>query len=153
LFQENAIFFLEVFDHSLLVSAHPVGDRDEQELELRRHRGENLSKVLVAQYYIWSRLNFLAVQGIDGYHLRLLPLLLLLLLLRGGCWLKRVSAVLAAKVERLSVAVSVERRRFIHRHSADGVFSHIRSISVGWSSNVTTAIRTEQPIKLTLLRS
>jgi hypothetical protein len=49
LFQENAIFFLEVIDHSLLVSAHPAGDRDEQELELRRHRVENLSKVLVAQ--------------------------------------------------------------------------------------------------------
>jgi hypothetical protein len=49
LFQENAIFFLEVFDHSLLVWAHPAGDRDEQELELRRHGVENLSKVLVAQ--------------------------------------------------------------------------------------------------------
>jgi hypothetical protein len=36
------IFFLEVFDHSLLVSAHPAGDRDEQQLELRRHRVENL---------------------------------------------------------------------------------------------------------------
>jgi hypothetical protein len=47
---------------SLLVSAHPAGDRDEQELELRRHRVENLSKVLVAQYSIWSRLSFLAVQ-------------------------------------------------------------------------------------------
>ena len=33
LFQENAIFFLEVFDDSLLVSAHPAGDSDEQELE------------------------------------------------------------------------------------------------------------------------
>src|SRR5450755_755051 len=63
LFQENAILFLKVFDHSLLVSAHPAGDRDEQELELRRHRGENLSKVLVAQSSIWSRLNFLAVQA------------------------------------------------------------------------------------------
>ena len=49
LFQENAIFFLEVFDHSLLVSADTAGDRDEQELELRRHRVENLSKVLVPQ--------------------------------------------------------------------------------------------------------
>ena len=49
LFPENAIFFLEVFNDSLLVSAHPTGDRDEQELELRRHRVENLSKVLVAQ--------------------------------------------------------------------------------------------------------
>jgi hypothetical protein len=49
LFQENAILFLEVFDDRLLVLAHPAGDRDEQELELRRHRVENLSKVLVAQ--------------------------------------------------------------------------------------------------------
>ena len=49
LFQENPVFFLEVFNDSLLVSAHPTGDRDEQELELRRHRVENLSKVLVAQ--------------------------------------------------------------------------------------------------------
>jgi hypothetical protein len=30
---------------------------------LRRHRVENLSKVLVAQSSIWSRLSFLAVQG------------------------------------------------------------------------------------------
>jgi hypothetical protein len=64
LFQENAIFFLEVFNDSLLVSAHPAGDRDEQELELRRHRVENLSKVLVPQSSIWSRLNFLAVHGL-----------------------------------------------------------------------------------------
>src|ERR1017187_5909726 len=72
LFQENAIFFLEVFDHSLLVSAHPAGDRDEQELELRRHRVENLSKVLVAQSSIWSRLNFLAVQATpQGFQSRL----------------------------------------------------------------------------------
>jgi hypothetical protein len=49
LFQKNPVFFLEVFNDSLLVSAHPTGDRDEQELELRRHGVENLSKVLVAQ--------------------------------------------------------------------------------------------------------
>jgi hypothetical protein len=49
LFQENPVFCLEVFNDSLLVSAHPTGDRDEQELELRRHSVENLSKVLVAQ--------------------------------------------------------------------------------------------------------
>jgi hypothetical protein len=40
LFQQDAIFFLEVFDDSLLVSAHPAGDRDKQQLELRRHRAE-----------------------------------------------------------------------------------------------------------------
>jgi len=66
LFQENAIFFLEVFDYSRLVSAHPAGDRDEQKLELRRHRVENLSKVLVAQSSIWSRLSFLAVQVLSS---------------------------------------------------------------------------------------
>src|ERR1039457_2202336 len=63
LFQENAILFLKVFDDRLLVSTHPAGDRDQEELELRRHRVENLSKVLVAQYSIGSRLNFLAVHG------------------------------------------------------------------------------------------
>ena len=62
-FKENAILFLEVFDDRLLVSAHPAGDSDEEELELSRHRVENLSKVLVAQSSIWSRLNFLAVQA------------------------------------------------------------------------------------------
>ena len=61
LLQQNAIFFLEVFDDSLLVSAHPAGDRDEEELKLRHYRMENLSKVPVAQSSIWSRLNFLAV--------------------------------------------------------------------------------------------
>jgi hypothetical protein len=64
LFQEDAILFLEVFDDSLLVSAHPAGDSDEQELESRRHRVENLSKVPVAHSSIWSRLNFLAVQAL-----------------------------------------------------------------------------------------
>ena len=38
LFQENAILFLEVFDDRLLVSAHPAGDSDQEELELSRHR-------------------------------------------------------------------------------------------------------------------
>jgi hypothetical protein len=32
-----------------LVSAHPTGDSDEEELELRRHRVENLSEVPSAQ--------------------------------------------------------------------------------------------------------
>ena len=49
LFQENAILFLKVFDDRLLVSAHPAGDSDKQQLELRRHSVENVSKVLVAQ--------------------------------------------------------------------------------------------------------
>jgi hypothetical protein len=62
LFQENAILFLEVLDDSLLVSAHPAGDRDEEELKLSRHSVENLSKVIVAQSSIWPRPNFLAAQ-------------------------------------------------------------------------------------------
>jgi hypothetical protein len=37
LFEENAIFFLEVFDHGLLVSVHPAGNGDEEELELSCH--------------------------------------------------------------------------------------------------------------------
>ena len=49
LFQENAILFLEVFDNSLLALAHPAGDRDQEELELSRHKVENLSKVTTAQ--------------------------------------------------------------------------------------------------------
>jgi len=48
LFQKNAIFLLEPIDHSLFVSAPPAGDRDDEELELRRHSVENLSKVHVA---------------------------------------------------------------------------------------------------------
>src|ERR1022692_4503307 len=63
LFQENAILFLKVFDDRLLVSAHPAGDRDQEELELRRHRVENLSEVPSAQSSIWSRLSFLVVQA------------------------------------------------------------------------------------------
>ena len=42
LFKENAILFLEVFDDRLLVLAHPAGDSDEEELELSRHKVENL---------------------------------------------------------------------------------------------------------------
>ena len=62
MFKENAILFLEVFDDRLLVLAHPAGDSDEEELELRRHRVENLSEVPSAQSSIWSRLSFLVVQ-------------------------------------------------------------------------------------------
>jgi hypothetical protein len=48
LFKEKAILFLKVFDDRLLVSAHPAGDRDQEELELSRHSVENLSKVTTA---------------------------------------------------------------------------------------------------------
>src|ERR1017187_5665055 len=67
LFQENAILFLEVIDDSLLVSAHPAGDSDQEELELRRHRVENLSEVPSAQSSIWSRLSFLVVQDLKTF--------------------------------------------------------------------------------------
>jgi hypothetical protein len=33
-------------------------------------------------------------------------------------------AVFASKIERLSIALGAERRRFIHRHSANRVFGH-----------------------------
>jgi len=49
LFEENAIFFLEVFNHDLLVSIHPAGGGDKKELELSCHAEENPSKVPVAQ--------------------------------------------------------------------------------------------------------
>lgn len=44
----------------------------------------------------------------------------------GGRALRKelLPAVLAAKVERLSVALGTERRRFIHLHSADRVNFH-----------------------------
>ena len=62
MFEENAIFFLEVFDHSLLVPVHPAGDGDEEELELSWHEVENHSKVPAAQSPKWPRLSFLVVQ-------------------------------------------------------------------------------------------
>jgi hypothetical protein len=55
--------FLEVFDQNLLVSAHPAGDGDQEELELSRHKVENLSKIPAAQSSRWSRLSFLAVHA------------------------------------------------------------------------------------------
>ena len=60
LFEENAIFLLEEFDDRLLVSVHPAGDGNKEELELSCHRLKNLSKVAAAQS---SRLSFLVVQG------------------------------------------------------------------------------------------
>jgi prevent-host-death family protein len=66
LFKENAILFLEVFDDRLLVSAHPAGDRDQEELELNCHKVENPSKVPTAQSSMWSRLGFLVVQEYDS---------------------------------------------------------------------------------------
>jgi hypothetical protein len=37
---------------------------------------------------------------------------------------KLFPAVLAAKIKCLAVAFGVKRRRFVHGHSADGVFGH-----------------------------
>jgi hypothetical protein len=37
---------------------------------------------------------------------------------------KLLPAVVAAKVERLSLAFGVESGRFVHGHSADGIFGH-----------------------------
>jgi hypothetical protein len=33
--------------------------------------------------------------------------------------------MLAAKVKRLAITFGAERRRFVHRHSTNGVFNHI----------------------------
>ena len=42
----------------------------------------------------------------------------------GGRGQKLLPTVVAAKVERLSIAFGVESRGFVHVHSADGVFGH-----------------------------
>jgi hypothetical protein len=42
----------------------------------------------------------------------------------GGRGQKLLPAVIAAKVERLSIAFGVESDCFVHGHSADGVFGH-----------------------------
>jgi len=42
----------------------------------------------------------------------------------GGRGQKLLPTVVAAKVERLSIAFDVESRCFVHGHSADGVFGH-----------------------------
>ncbi|MPN51199.1 hypothetical protein SDC9_198841 [bioreactor metagenome] len=42
----------------------------------------------------------------------------------GGGGQKLLSAVVAAKVEHLSIALGVESGGFVHGHSADGVFGH-----------------------------
>jgi hypothetical protein len=55
---------------------------------------------------------------------------------------KLLPAVVAAKVERLSIAFCVESGCFVHRHAADGVDSHINSGSFGCFGGVATAIQT-----------
>jgi hypothetical protein len=42
----------------------------------------------------------------------------------GGSGQKLLPTVVAAKVKRLSIAISVECGGFVHGHSADGVFGH-----------------------------
>jgi hypothetical protein len=42
----------------------------------------------------------------------------------GGRGQKLLPTLVAAKVERLSIAFGVESGRFVHGHSADGVFGH-----------------------------
>ena len=63
LLEQNAIFFLEVFDDGLLVSVHPAGHGNEEELELSCHGVSKHSKVLAAQSFRRLRLIFLAVQA------------------------------------------------------------------------------------------
>ena len=65
LFEENAIFLLEKFDHRLLLLIHPAGDGNKEELELSCHGVENLSKVAAAQSSKEPRLSFLVVQAGD----------------------------------------------------------------------------------------
>jgi hypothetical protein len=67
LFEENAIFLLEEFDDRLLVSVHPAGDGNKEELELSCHGVKNLSKVAAAQSSKGPRLNFLVVQGLRSH--------------------------------------------------------------------------------------
>jgi hypothetical protein len=45
-------------------------------------------------------------------------------------------AVLATKVKRLPIAFSAERRRFVHRHSADGVNLHFVAANVAFPNSV-----------------
>jgi hypothetical protein len=45
-------------------------------------------------------------------------------LVTGGRGQKLLPAVVAAKVERFSIAFGVESGGFVHGHSADGVFGH-----------------------------
>jgi len=37
LFKQDAVFFLKVLDHRLLVLIDPASDRDHEELQVRRH--------------------------------------------------------------------------------------------------------------------
>ncbi len=63
LFEENAIFLFEEFDDRLLVSVHPAGEGNKEELELSCHGVKNLSKAAAAQSFKGPRLVFLVIQG------------------------------------------------------------------------------------------
>ena len=49
----------------------------------------------------------------------------------GGCGQKLLPTVVAAKVERFSLAFGVESGGVVHGHSADGVFGHGFRVSHG----------------------
>jgi hypothetical protein len=72
LFEEHTILLLEKLDHRLLVSIHPAGDGNKEELELSCHGVKNLSKVATAQSSKEPRLIFLVVQESVGKSLALL---------------------------------------------------------------------------------
>src|ERR1035437_5007407 len=55
---------------------------------------------------------------------------------------KLLPAMFAAKIKRLSAALSVERRRFIHRHAADGVGGHIHQTAAASFMILTIAAST-----------
>jgi hypothetical protein len=61
------------------------------------------------------------------YNVRMLSTAASRLVLRlstGGRGQKLLPTVVAAKVDRLSIAFGVESGCFVHSHSADGVFGH-----------------------------
>src|SRR5664280_1523324 len=81
-------------------------------------RPERMARAVFVWFFMFCRFPY------DVRRLSTAASRLALRLSTGGRGQKLLPAVVAAKVERLSIAFGVESGCFIHGHSADGVFGH-----------------------------
>jgi hypothetical protein len=97
---------------------------DQIAMAIVRRGGKTESQVILSIFYHHFNLTLLNYCALIRRVFFTAASRLCLRLGTGGRGQKLLPTVVAAKVERLSIAFDVEGVRFIHGHSADGVFGH-----------------------------
>ena len=97
-------------------------------------RPERMARVIFVWFFMFCRLPY------DVRSLSTAASRLALRLSTGGSGEKFLPAVVAAKVERLSIGFGVESGGFVHGHSTDGVFGHGLQFLYGHVSLLVVAV-------------